>query len=73
MTTRNENLDAITAVLEAAGVTYTLAWGKHPRVRWIAGGRARMIVVSRTGSDIRGEKNARCMVRRMLRQDGLLA
>jgi hypothetical protein len=44
MTTRNENLDAITAVLEAAGVTYTIAWGKHPRVRWIAGGHKRRAI-----------------------------
>jgi hypothetical protein len=72
MTTRNTNLDAVTAVLEAAGVHYTIRHSKHVRVRWIVGGHQRLIVVSRTGSDRRGDANARCTVRRMLRQDGVL-
>lgn len=69
----NENLEAVSAELEAAGVKFTVRnGGKHIHLEWQHEGAARMFVVPATPSDRRGWLNARTDVRKILREDGLI-
>jgi hypothetical protein len=68
----NHNLLAVTGTLDDAGVPYSIVYGKHLRVQSIAAGQKRMVVAARSGSDWRADKNNRALVRRLLRQDGML-
>jgi hypothetical protein len=69
---KNDQLEATTCELDAAGVAYTVEKTRHIKVRWTASGKPRMCVMSSTRSDFRATLNARATVRRLLRQDGVL-
>jgi hypothetical protein len=72
---RNEELDAVTEQLRAAGIyhwTIASTGSGHLQVRWQTGGGTRSCVVAATGSDHKGQHNACALVRRMLKADGLL-
>jgi hypothetical protein len=60
------------AVLDAHGhaADIDLGAGGHVKISWLTNGRKRMLVVGHTPSDRRADKNARAMLRRLLRADG---
>jgi hypothetical protein len=71
---RNICIEVATAELRACGLAYKIArGGKHPRVLWSSNGVQRFFVVSASASDWRAAKNARAGIRRLLREEGLLA
>jgi hypothetical protein len=41
--------------------------GRHPKIRWVDGGRRFTLVVSRSPSNHRARANSRAMLRRLLR------
>jgi hypothetical protein len=73
MSARNICIDAVTAEMRAAGITYEITHGgKHMQVQWSTNGKRRLYVVPRTPSDWRAAQNARAGIRRLLRKEGLL-
>jgi hypothetical protein len=68
-----EQLEAVTAELDALGIEHTIAHGKHLKMKFAVNGRSRMCVVPVSGSDRLGPRKSRADVRRMLPADGLLA
>jgi hypothetical protein len=74
---KNECMSAALTELFAAGVQnrdiVRSGNGKHNQLRWPgANGRERMLVVPVSASDHRAADNMRAVVRRMLREDGML-
>jgi len=69
----NTCVQAIADELEQVGLHYEILPGRrHPRVCWQAAGRKRTMFVPGTASDWRSSHNARALVRRWLREDGVL-
>lgn len=64
---KTAELDAVIDELNAVGIPYTVKLGKHYKIRFKVGDRERTIVVPCSGSDVRGARNARALVRRILR------
>lgn len=74
MSRRNPSLDAVTRVLNDAGVAYTVeTGGRHLKVTWRHEDQARLCVVSISPSTQQGPRQARATVRRLLRLDGITA
>jgi hypothetical protein len=67
------SLEMVTKELDAVGVQYDVENSKHFLIKWTYNGQRRLVVTPRNGSDHRGPMNARKDVRRILRQDGLIA
>lgn len=74
---KNECMDAAVGVLSDAGITDVVRsyGGKHLQLRWTTpNGEPRLYSMAATPSDHRrAARNVRADVRRMLRQDGMLA
>lgn len=71
---RRQESDVVGAVLEAAGLEYTVHVGrKHVKVKWELGGRRFSYSCAKTPSDWRALENCRCSVRRILRAEGVTA
>jgi hypothetical protein len=66
---KNESLEAVTAELRAAGISYQVEQGsKHLKIKWSRDGRNEMSIVSIVGSGYwHAHKKARADVRRKLR------
>lgn len=71
MVRRNPALDAVLRELAGVGIKPTVVQNGHFKVRWTHGGHDRTCVVSLTPSDWRAPMQARCLVRRRLRADGV--
>ncbi len=73
---RNECLRAALHELESAGIRNVeqAYGGKHLQLRWSVNGHIRRVYTmpATPGDTIRGPRNARADVRRMLREDGVL-
>jgi hypothetical protein len=66
---KNEVYDAVVRELDDAGIRHTRSHrGKHEAVAFVIGGQQQLIIVPASPSDWRAPKNARCHVRRVLRQ-----
>jgi hypothetical protein len=61
--------------LDAVGVrdVQQIHGGKHPQLRWQANGALRVYTLPGSPSDVRASRNVRAEIRRLLREDGLLA
>jgi hypothetical protein len=46
--------------------------GRHPRIHWIANGHQRAVTVAISPSDPNAHKVAQRLVRKLLREDGIL-
>lgn len=69
---RRHESDVVGAVLEAAGLEYSVHVGrKHVKVRWELEGRRFSYSCAKTPSDWRAFENCRCAVRRILRAEGV--
>lgn len=69
---RQHESDVVGAVLEAAGLEYSVHVGrKHVKVRWELEGRRFSYSCAKTPSDWRALENCRCAVRRILRAEGV--
>ncbi len=70
---RNEELIYVKKELSLHGIDAKVqSGGKHIKITWQHNGQSRLFVVAVTGSDVRGRKNARADLRRLLRRDGVL-
>jgi hypothetical protein len=66
---RNHCLEAVTTELRQAGIDFQIEKGrKHPKVRFVLNGRNQLYVVPFSTSTRNSHKDARCGVRRLLRQ-----
>lgn len=72
---KNEPLDATKRELERVGIDYVVRHdSKHVKVTWrIPAGKTRTAVVAWSGSDRKNVVAARAIVRRYLRDDGILS
>lgn len=70
----NDCIEAAVDELRSVGIEPNVRHGgKHITITWKAGATDRTVHTSATPSDFRAEKNMRHQVRRMLRDDGLIA
>jgi hypothetical protein len=67
-----EILRAATDELDALDIRFVVEVHKHLKLRWVAGGHRRMLVMPISPSDVRIRHHVRGQIRKMLRQDGLL-
>lgn len=71
---RQTEAEVVGAVLEAAGLAYSVHEGrKHVKVRWEANGKRLSYSCAKSPGDWRAMENCRCAVRRILRAEGLEA
>jgi hypothetical protein len=68
---RNPVVDAVLYELEAVGIKPTVLQNGHLKVRWSHAGHPRTCIVSGSPSDWRAPIQARAVVRRQLRADGV--
>jgi hypothetical protein len=70
---KSELRDATLFELSRAGITPTVEINKHMKIRWKSPcGKNRMVTCSISCSDVRAIHRQRSLVRRLLREDGLL-
>lgn len=71
----NPCVQAIVGELDACRIPYTVevSGGSHAKIKWQAGQHKRLYFTGWSPSDWRAPKKARADVRRMLKQDGVLA
>jgi hypothetical protein len=69
MARRNEALDAITGVLDEAGIAFVVEHGgKHLKIWFHANGRMHRLICSVSPSDVNTRHDARRQVQRALRE-----
>jgi hypothetical protein len=64
---KHEALEAICDELQARAVPFTIALGRHYKVRFEVAGRRHMITVPCSASDYRIVANTRALLRRLFR------
>jgi hypothetical protein len=72
---RNQELNAITTELDAAGLRYEISGGghRHFKIRWVApDGKPRTVTAASSSSDTNARWFARAKTRRILRAGGVL-
>ena len=68
---KNECLDAVTSVLDEAGIPYTVGMGgKHYRIDFEVNGRRCRATAPVTSGDVRAPRNSASQTRRILREAG---
>jgi hypothetical protein len=66
---RSSAYQGVCEVLALAGVAHEVVRrGKHPKIRFAAGGKPITIVIGATPSDWRARRNMRALTRRLLRE-----